>query len=655
MAEEFTLSVGVDADMTKFRQTLRQELEAAARQQATVPVGATAGAAGTTAVPPGGVGVSPAASLTASTVAQQSTQAAATAAARASAPRLPWETAASVFGSDVVGNYRGVGPGAGGMVGTMTGGFGAVGGLIAPTAGPLSEGRTQGASPDQWWNYFGGGQGGGDEQQDADRRQRRYNSQRFRAIYFANAGARLFSNETEYGKNLRMAGSDPQELIAADIKYRQGIADAFPIAGRAGIALNDLFTGGTEPVERTLRDADRQNEHTKMMRTAGEMSREYRFMGERAGARGSALARVVAEQDYQSQVYTVQNAQAAAAEETHKRFEQQRDEAEESVRFTAVSQGREAILDMRLGAIQTAENDAVAKLKARSGPMLSSAQAAKRRANFEIDRQVQAADLQNLGAARGSLLRAADRPFEASVSERFTAIGAELLTSDDNKASIGLKGAASMAELFADMFRDVSHSHRQLTAQNRITQKLLDRDPLGAKITAIQTETDEGVYVLRGLPSSVRGPLEGAVRRGGALRESLLRREDDDARTLRIDSLLHRAEHFNLLAENKPYTAQARDIRAQTQEDVATMQQSKRYTQEEIRFRLAGGIAEEKAFETQLKRRMNAGMGMEVASGSFARGGGDIGSIEPIVNGLSAVKTAVEEMKAAFNALAGSP
>jgi hypothetical protein len=76
MAEEFTLSVNVDADLSKFRQTLRAELEAVKQQGATVPVGATVGAAGTNVVPPGGAGatVHPGASPTAQAVAQQAAQ-----------------------------------------------------------------------------------------------------------------------------------------------------------------------------------------------------------------------------------------------------------------------------------------------------------------------------------------------------------------------------------------------------------------------------------------------------------------------------------------------------------------------------------------------------------------------------------------------------
>jgi hypothetical protein len=48
-----------------------------------------------------------------------------------------------------------------------------------------------------------------------------------------------------------------------------------------------------------------------------------------------------------------------------------------------------------------------------------------------------------------------------------------------------------MAESFVDFAREFGHSQRQITAQQRINQKLLDRDPVGARIAGIQADTDE--------------------------------------------------------------------------------------------------------------------------------------------------------------------
>lgn len=664
MAEEFTLSVGVDADMTKFRQTLRQELEAAARQQATVPVGATAGAAGTTTVPPGGAGVSPGASLTANTVAQQSAQAVSNAVARAGLPfngtisgmspaAMATQNAAMSGGFDPNG-WQALNPGGWAAVNAAAA---AGGGVPAGTPG-VPPGMPQQMPP---LPIPGRGFGGSGMRSGMGRFATGY--------YFAHAASGLLTAEMDYGRASRMAET-PEEEIKAEIQHRHAVAGAFPIAGPIGLAIREAVTGEEEGIDRTLRDARNRDAYTGSMQQVSALAERFRSAGDIAGARGSKQRRLVADFEYQSSTFMVRDAQAKAATESHARFEAQR-RTEKNKYDTAMaglvrmqgslgtapgpyaapdtSAARARIqgdYDAQLQSIQTAENDAVGKLKDKFGPMLSSAEAVKRSAYEDISDQVTAANLRNLGAARGSFLRMTGRPFEASVSERFTNLGAELLLADDNKASIALRGAAGIGEDFANLFRETSHNQRQLTWQGRILQAQVDRDPLAAKILGIRADTEENVYGFDKVPAPFRGMLQGATRFIGGLRERLANQEDSDARQLRIQSLDNRKEHYDLLAENRPYSARATDIRHETEEDVAAMRQSKRFTADEIKKRIEEGISEEKSFESQLRRRMAAGFGTEVAAGSYAPGISGSDTQEPVVRAVGTVKDAIDKLTA---------
>lgn len=655
MAESFTLSVDVDADMAPFRRTLKAELDAAQKQGATIPVGAMGGAAANSAVVPPGAATAtapPGVAATGASVAQQSAQAAANAAARAvGTPAAGWPGGWQAWGAPAGAGGGGGGagwPGGwqgwGAPVGVPVGGGGPVPAgtpgqpagtpqqmppvpipVPGPGPGPGRPGRRRAG-------FFGGGE-------------------RFiTGAYVANAAGRLIENEMDYGAALRAAGSSPEDIIAADIRYRQGIIESFPVAGRLGGALNDIFTGGTEPIDRTLRQARLQNDATDRMKRIGGMQRRWRDLGDMAGARGAALSRLEAEAQFQSSTFDIREEWSATAEAQADVFRRQRDEVEIWDKATPLSAGgTPEEKARRLAAITQAENDSVSKLKARFGPMVSSAEAVKRRSLIDVDRGVNLRDYINSSQELVSRLRTRNQPFFASMAERWTATTAEIFQADpENRPGVARRGLQQLAEDFTGMAREFGHTQRQLSAQQRINQRVLERDPLGARIASIEADRDEAIKEANALPWGFRQLRQWSIRRGARQEADIARQEDSDSRQLRLQSLDNRREHFDLLAEGKPFTARARDIQRETEEDVAQMRQSQRFSAEEIKKRIESGISEEKALQFELKRRQNAGFGMEAAPFSMGPGANAGNTTEPVVEGLRNVKTAIEDLKKAL-------
>lgn len=639
------MKVGVDADMSPFRQTLRAELDAVRRQGATIPVGAGGGGGGNV-VPPGAASatVHPGASPTSQAVAQQGAAAGAAAANRAAMVPL---AAAQAAIQAATGSFTG----AGGMVGPMTGGFG-VGPLNAPGGGP------QQASPpepppnptaSQWWRYLGGADDRRSPTTD-EKRERRQRMQFLTGAYIGNAAGRLLENEMNYGTATRLAGSDPDALISAELKYRQGVADAFPVAGRLGVAINDLFTGGDEPIQRTLRDAGRQNEFTAQMRRTGGLTLRLRQAGALAGLRGAEQARESIRIQFDRTMEDVRDERSTAAQATADKFRHQRDELDVWMQQTPISQGgTEEEYNRRYQAIGQAETDEVRRRAMRFGSALEDIAKVRNRGLRDIDRNITLDVFRTQGATAASRLRTQNRPFEAAVSERMTNLAAELFTADpETRGSVAGRGLQDMAESFVDFARDFGHQQRQMTAQQRVSQKLLERDPLGARIAGIEGERDEALTAANQLPWGFRQIRQFAIRRGARQDINLVNQQDDDARELRLQSLSNRREHYDLLAQGKPFTAQVTDVKRSMQEDINEMTQSKRYSAEEIKGRIRLAISQEEALTHDFRRRMNAGFGMESAAFSMGPGVTPGNNQEPVVNAIKEATKIIQDLKAAL-------
>lgn len=615
---EFTVSVPVEADLSRFRQQLGAELDSVQRTPATVPVqSATAGSA--LAVRPATAGVAPAAPTLAAATNAAVAQAAAGSVQSAYgglAPNAAIARAAVEAGVPAV-----VNSGTGQVV---VGGAGLGGGAdFVPVPSSL-RGRGPGRGGIGGLGIVGWGT----------------------ALH---AAGNVALAHMEHSRAVREADGSAAGLIAADIAYQTRAAGAIPIVGQMALAVREAVTGDIEYTQGTLRAAETADRVTGARRDTAFTRRGllagqgYEADIERARVESqrtiSSLTdergRIASElRNLPGQVSSVEYANVQAKRGELRRIDEQIGLAGETFSVAESRFRRQQGLErMSIGA-RTAEF-----LDAGSGlnPSDAERRAIVRRHQIEVkqssqenpsllpdivrshsaelfafdrgrERANELRDVQSAGTVRYLDLAGQGRDFDAERARQLGGYQTRMTAARGDPremARIAREGEAAAGALTAEQGR-----------RDEAAQFLLNRDPLGAAMTM------------------ERDPM----------RRKVLAQQNFDNEQLRSAALRNRAEVTGMEAGGQEKSAQGLEIqrRAELEQDAAHRAGYSRGDQASI---LQSGLNELQAYQRQLRRMAELGSVGETAAGGYAPStGGRRDSSEPVVEAIRNLQTSIDQM-----------
>lgn len=675
MAEEFQIEIEVAGNFAPLREGLRKELDAIQKTTATLPV-ATTGPAGTATVTtplPGG---------TIATAHATQASAAAQTAVNASLAQPPSLAAAVQAATQAAGISPGISPQliqqAAVVVNPMQSAAAAAqfapvagGGVMGPD-GVIHPERTF-WSPEMWAEQMGaiagpgeaaggaaGGAGGG-----AAGMARMRMGGLFGAAYFTRAVGHLVTSQTRFDQEMRMAMGDPTAEIAAQIRHRHDVAGAFPGIGELVLGMRETATGDEGAIGLTLAESRRRDEDTSEMRRSSDFRLRLHESGDAAREYDQTRqSQLVSRQGYDRAMREITERQRADEERVATDIKAQQakiDEAFETRLGVKEMEYKtrpraEAWRDEQEKLLTQQQNDRISTIQKQYDQPRADAEAEFHRHNVEIMRQVRINDAVNFGEARENVFLMQNQPLSAALSRRFTQMNVDLARAPaDNRLGIIAAGITGAGADVAGMLRNFGQQSNAMQASFAVTNKLLSRDPQGARIEELEGERRAALDEADKLPPILNRLARAGIGAVFDARERVLRQQFGDQDRERRRGLQDQTEINNLLADDKQFTARARSIQQET--SAAFEDAYKRgATQGEKEDIIRQGISAEQAEKRRLELQMNAGMGMQVAPGSFAPGGGMSGSgVEPIIQGIQSMTTAINDMKGALNALIGSP
>lgn len=627
MAEgfEFTVSVPVEADLSRFRQQLGAELQQVQQTPAVVPVqGGGAGSA---------LAVRPA---TASVVPQSAMLAAATNTAVAQAAAFDpngWRNLHPGGWTAVNAQLARAAADAGvpAVVNSSTGQV-----VVGPSAGGAGEGFVSVPGMARGRGFRGGIGGLG-------------------LIGWGtalNAAGNVALAHVEHSRAVREANGDPASIIGADIAFQNRVGQSIPIVGHWAVALREMVTGDVEYTQGMLGVA-RQQDRTFAARRETMFSRA----GIQAGP-GSAGDLARAAIDYQrtvagltdergriqselrnlpSQVTQLEYQNVLAKRADLRRIDDElglaRDTYADSTRRLT---GASELQRMNVGARTAQFLDAGSGLN----PSQAERRAIIRRHQIETretelgdrsllpdvarshaaelyafdrsrDRANQVRDIQSQSDVSANQLAAAGLSYEA---------GLERLRGQGNASIAAARN--DPAEFMRRLRESVSERESYVAAHEReqeAARRFLDRDMLGSRL------------------ATVTDPLQREV----------VTRQFNDQREMQSAALRAGREVSGLDAQGLDKTANAVQIERQTQmqADAARRAGLSNTDREDI---INTGINQLRAYQRQLRRMADPGGVTEQAAGTYAPGASSGPQTETIERGLKSVETAIKDLQAAL-------
>lgn len=382
------------------------------------------------------------------------------------------------------------------------------------------------------------------------------------------AAGRLAMAKMEHDRAIRQADGDPVAMIRADIQYQDRAGRAIPVAGEMGLAIREAVTGDQEYIENTLLSAERRDRVTGMQRERMFTQRDY------AAGRGFSQALEQTRISYDRTMSELRERQARISSEIRQMYPGQPGVDEKLAEVTELGRQMDvagqtqkraqaelmgnqtlAVAEMRsrtIGYLQQArgatspaamERSALVRQQAidfaRMGQEdpsrltdLAQNQGAERAAfDAQTLRANQLANIQSSTIVQSAALRAANRPYEAGLEELRGRGNAAAFQARNDPAAYqrALQESNARRQEYTTSFaREQAQGLNQAADSQLVTQKLIDRDVLGARIAGIAAQRNTALDVTDALPPGVRERVQGAITRGADLQANLARRQEAD-------------------------------------------------------------------------------------------------------------------------------
>lgn len=671
MAEEFTISIELEADATKFRQQVRSELDAVAKTPATVPVqsGAGGGAApGAPAVTGPGISSPQAAALSQAAVDRAMVQAttnvaygpnasgaAYVAAARAGVPFNPngWQALHPGGWNAINNGWQALNPGGWAAVNAAGGGFGVGSPQFAPGAQPVQPPAPAPIPAPPPPSPI---------PPSPPAATRGWNTGRYLALYGMHALARTAMASMDHEREVREAEGDPRTLAMADVQYRRNIANAFPIAGQIGLALNEAFTGGEEAVETTLRDAARTDRGTASMERAAATHTRFRDAGALARERDPvARQRLATQQAYDSADRTIRDEQRKREGAILADYQADKAKLEDKVRVAesgdptlggaaSLEQRRRAEEDanQQRQALDKSRDEALKRVREQFDRDRQEAGAVRDSANVDIDQEQRARSAESFYGVRAADLRAANMPYRS---------GLALLRGTARAAYIRAEGDQDEQDRVADQYTaDVEAYKADEGRRNAVERAGLEGEISASRYHRQRQPLLEGIARLRGQRDRALAALPADSPNRALTIERYRQREEEfkqdfgDTGALRTMGLAAQEEITGLQAAGQEKTARARDIQRRAEMEAEEARRSGR--PEDVRSITQAAINQERTYLRELQRRAEAGSTFTAAAGQYGPGPSSTTQQEQVVPAIKNVEKAINDLTAA---LTGAP
>lgn len=385
----------------------------------------------------------------------------------------------------------------------------------------------------------------------------------------AGAVARDIYATREYAIDEILAGTDQRAQLDATLAYREKIADSGLFVGRTIAYLQDPSGGAEAGIRATLNASELQDKRTTRIRATFEGNQSLREGATVAGIR-QPFARSVAQFGFAREraLREIQYAREAEGEAIGKETGAfaaglEAELVQHRSRFAGFAYDDEST-DIR-------RSDNQRRVAAFRGERSAKADA---RAAEERDLTNRLYDAKTAAAERDETFRLIEQRGGVATD---IAISNALTRNDPQAARIAaiqgenaqqIIGAIGRGEAFGDIInitraggarttaantqyqRQVAHEELEISDRRRVTESLIERNPLQAEIRAIQARYGKDI---RDLPDTEEGRrLAGQYRLSQADEITLARQRDDDRKRYRSESLLADARETRLELQDRP-------------------------------------------------------------------------------------------------------